>query len=107
MGRLTLNVLLSFAQFEREVAGERIRDKIAASKRKGMWMGGNVPLGYDVVDRRLVPNDTEVATVRYIFETYLRLGTVARLACRRPSAEAPQRIAEERHRGADPALRCA
>lgn len=79
MGRLTLNVLLSFAQFEREVAGERIRDKIAASKRKGMWMGGNVPLGYDVVDRRLVPNDSELATVRYIFEAYLRLGTVARL----------------------------
>lgn len=79
MGRLTLNVLLSFAQFEREVAGERIRDKIAASKRKGMWMGGNVLLGYDVVDRRLVPNENEAATVRSIFEAYLRLGTVARL----------------------------
>src|SRR4029077_14519412 len=59
MGRLTLNVLLSFAQFEREVTGERIRDKIAASKRKGMWMGGNIPLGYDVRDRELVVNEAE------------------------------------------------
>ena len=59
MGRLTLNVLLSFAQFEREVTGERIRDKIAASKRKGMWMGGNLPLGYDVKDRQLVVNEAE------------------------------------------------
>ena len=58
--RLTLNMLLSFAQFEREIAGERIRDKIAASKRKGMWMGGNVPLGYDVKDRKLVVNEPEV-----------------------------------------------
>ena len=58
MGRLTLNMLLSFAQFEREVTGERIRDKIAASKRKGMWMGGNVPLGYDVQDRKLVINES-------------------------------------------------
>ena len=57
MGRLTLNVLLSFAQFEREVAGERIRDKIAASRRKGMWMGGSIPLGYDVKDRELVVNE--------------------------------------------------
>jgi DNA invertase Pin-like site-specific DNA recombinase len=59
MGRLTLNVLLSFAQFEREVAGERIRDKIAASKQRGMWMGGNPPLGYDVCDRKLVVNEAE------------------------------------------------
>ena len=59
MGRLTLNVLLSFAQFEREVAGERIRDKIAASKKKGMWMGGLPPLGYDVRDRKLVVNEEE------------------------------------------------
>src|SRR5690242_21224854 len=64
MGRLTLNVLLSFAQFEREVTGERIRDKIAASKRKGMWMGGIVPLGYDCVDRRLVVNRGEAQSVR-------------------------------------------
>ena len=64
MGRLTLNVLLSFAQFEREVTGERIRDKIAASKRKGMWMGGLPPLGYDVKDRKLVVNAAEAMTVR-------------------------------------------
>ncbi|WP_439533447.1 recombinase family protein [Polymorphobacter sp.] len=76
MGRLTLNVLLSFAQFEREVTGERIRDKIAASKRKGMWMGGPVPLGYDVQDRKLVVNTTEAATVQRIFARYLELGSV-------------------------------
>jgi site-specific DNA recombinase len=58
MGRLTLNVLLSFAQFEREVTGERIRDKIAASKKKGMWMGGTIPMGYDCVDRQLIVNPT-------------------------------------------------
>src|SRR6185503_14077578 len=63
MGRLTLNMLLSFAQFEREVAGERIRDKIAASKQRGMWMGGNLPLGYDVQDRKLVVNEAEAETV--------------------------------------------
>ena len=67
MGRLTLNVLLSFAQFEREVTGERIRDKIAASKRKGMWMGGNPPLGYGVKNKKLVVNEAEAETVRYIF----------------------------------------
>jgi site-specific DNA recombinase len=76
MGRLTLNVLLSFAQFEREVTGERIRDKIAASKRKGMWMGGIVPLGYDVCDRRIVTDEREAETVRYIFQRYLELGCV-------------------------------
>lgn len=76
MGRLTLNVLLSFAQFEREVTGERIRDKIAASKRKGMWMGGPVPLGYDVQDRKLVINEAEAATVRLIFKRYLEQGSV-------------------------------
>jgi site-specific DNA recombinase len=70
MGRLTLNVLLSFAQFEREVTAERIRDKIAASKKKGMWMGGVVPLGYDVVDRKLIVNEAEAATVRTIFNLY-------------------------------------
>jgi site-specific DNA recombinase len=79
MGRLTLNVLLSFAQFEREVTGERIRDKVAASKRKGMWMGGTIPLGYDVKDRELVVNEAEAATVREIFEGYVRLGSVAEL----------------------------
>ena len=75
MGRLTLNVLLSFAQFEREVTGERIRDKVAASKKKGMWMGGPVPLGYDVKDRKLVLNPAEAATVRQIFERYAALGS--------------------------------
>jgi len=77
MGRLTLNVLLSFAQFEREVTGERIRDKIAASKRKGMWMGGSLPLGYDVKDRELIVNEAEARTVREIFATYVRLGTIS------------------------------
>ena len=77
MGRLTLNMLLSFAQFEREIAGERIRDKIAASKAKGMWMGGNVPLGYDVKDRKLVVNAAEAETVRLIFRRYAELGSVA------------------------------
>ena len=76
MGRLTLNVLLSFAQFEREVTGERIRDKIAASKKKGMWMGGYPPLGYDVKDRKLVLNAAEAETVRCIFRRYQELGSV-------------------------------
>jgi DNA invertase Pin-like site-specific DNA recombinase len=79
MGRLTLNVLLSFAQFEREVTGERIRDKIAASKKKGMWMGGYVPLGYDLRDRRIQINPKEANTVRAIYATYLRLGCVMAL----------------------------
>ena len=79
MGRLTLNMLLSFAQFEREIAGERIRDKIAASKAKGMWMGGNVPLGYDVRDRKLIVNDAEAETVRLIFRRYAELGSVRTL----------------------------
>ena len=76
MGRLTLNVLLSFAQFEREVTGERIRDKIAASKKKGMWMGGWVPLGFDRKDRTLAINKTEAKTVRTIFELFLKLKNV-------------------------------
>jgi site-specific DNA recombinase len=79
MGRLTLNMLLSFAQFEREVTGERIRDKIAASKRRGMWMGGPVPLGYDVIDRKLVPNEAEAELVRHIMRRYLALGSVLSL----------------------------
>jgi site-specific DNA recombinase len=79
MGRLTLNMLLSFAQFEREIAGERIRDKIAASKKKGIWMGGNVPLGYDVKDRKLIVNEPEAATARLIFRRYAELGSVALL----------------------------
>jgi DNA invertase Pin-like site-specific DNA recombinase len=79
MGRLTLNMLLSFAQFEREIASERIRDKIAASKAKGMWMGGNVPLGYDVKDRKLSVNEIEAETVRMIFRRYADLGSVRAL----------------------------
>lgn len=76
IGRLTLNMLLSFAQFEREVTGERIRDKIAASKKKGMWMGGNPPLGFDCKDRNLVVNEIEAKTVRHIFRRYLEVESV-------------------------------
>jgi len=76
MGRLTLNILLSFAQFEREVTGERIRDKIAASKKKGMWMGGLPSLGYDIQDRKLVINEAEAKTVQYIFRRYTELKSV-------------------------------
>ncbi len=79
MGRLTLNMLLSFAQFEREVTGERIRDKIAASKQKGMWMGGFVPLGYQPDGRTLVINEREAETVRTVFRLYLELGNVRRV----------------------------
>jgi site-specific DNA recombinase len=79
MGRLTLNMLLSFAQFEREVTGERIRDKIYASKRKGIWMGGPVPLGYDVIDRKLVANEFEAEQVRHIMQLYLKVGSVPEL----------------------------
>ena len=79
MGRLTLNILLSFAQFEREVIGERIRDKFAASRKKGMWMGGFVPLGYDVKDRKLVVNEAEAATVRMIFERFIKIGSATEL----------------------------
>jgi len=79
MGRLTLNVLLSFAQFERELSSERVRDKIAASRRKGKWTGGSVPLGYDSEDKKLVVNATEARTVRTIFSRYLELGSFGRL----------------------------
>ncbi|HEV3189609.1 MAG TPA: recombinase family protein, partial [Polyangiaceae bacterium] len=79
MGRLTLNVLLSFAQFEREVIGERVRDKIAASKKKGMWMGGMPSLGYDVKDRKLVVNESEAAIVLHIFHRYIALKSVRAL----------------------------
>jgi len=82
MGRLTLNVLLSFAQFEREVTAERIRDKVAASKRKGMWMGGAIPLGYDVEDKALVVSPTEATAIRTIFAEYLALGSVRQLRAR-------------------------
>lgn len=76
MGKLTLNMLLSFAQFEREVSSERVRDKIRASKAKGLWMGGNPPLGYDVVNKKLIPNEAEAANVRHLFEKYLELQSV-------------------------------
>src|SRR5262249_12271917 len=79
IGRLMLNVLLSFAQFEREVTGERIRDKFAASRKKGMWMGGWAPLGYDIRDRKLVINTAEAAHVRFIFERFARVGSVTKL----------------------------
>ena len=82
MGRLTLNILLSFAQFEREVTGERIRDKIAASKKRGMWMGGLVPLGYDLEGRKLAPNPQESDLVCKIFSLYLEVGCVSKLAGR-------------------------
>src|SRR5262247_3156578 len=76
MGRLTLNVLLSFAQFEREVTSERIRDKIAASKRKGLWVGGMAPLGYNTKDRKITINEVEAERVRTIFRSYLKLGSL-------------------------------
>jgi site-specific DNA recombinase len=79
MGRLTLNVLLSFAQFEREVIGERVRDKIAASKRKGLWVGGPVPLGYRCIDKKLVVVPEEAEVVRTIFTRYLELGSMGAL----------------------------
>jgi site-specific DNA recombinase len=80
MGRLTLNILLSFAQFEREVIGERVRDKIAASKRKGIWVGGPVPLGYAALDKKATVEPAEAETVRAIFTRYLELGAVKALA---------------------------
>jgi site-specific DNA recombinase len=79
MGRLTLNVLLSFAQFERELSSERVRDKVAASRRKGKWTGGTVPLGYDAKDKKLVINKAEAETVRYIFTRYLALQSFGKL----------------------------
>ncbi|MDR6303298.1 DNA invertase Pin-like site-specific DNA recombinase [Nitrobacter vulgaris] len=79
MGRLTLNVLLSFAQFERELASERVKDKIAASRKKGKWTGGTVPLGYEIKDRKLAINKTEAQTVRTIFKLYLQTGSLSKL----------------------------
>ena len=97
MGRLTLNVLLSFAQFEREVTGERIRDKIAASKKKGLWMGGLPSLGYEVKDRKLIVVDEEAERVRLIFRRYLDLGCVRTLKPEQsvsppPPVEYPRRL---------------
>jgi site-specific DNA recombinase len=79
MGRLTLNILLSFAQFEREVIGERIRDKFAASRKKGIWMGGWAPLGYDIKERKLLINDAEATSVRKLFQRFLRVGSMTKL----------------------------
>ena len=103
MGRLTLNVLLSFAQIEREVTGARIRDKIAASKAKGMWMGGILPLGYDrptdPVTRALVVNDHEAQTVRRIFQSYLELGSVHALEAQLDVGHPVQSLVFERRQG--------
>ena len=96
MGRLTLNVLLSFAQFEREVTAERIRDKIAASKKKGMWMGGVVPLGYRVEDRKLLVDDEEAGTVRYLFNRYIELKSVRLLVEDARSRGLKRRLAKQR-----------
>src|SRR5437899_10420852 len=97
MGRLTLNILLSFAQFEREVIGERVRDKIAASKRKGIWVGGPVPLGYAAVEKKLVVLPAEAEAVRTIFARYLELGSVRALAQdldRRGSRSKPRTLSD-------------
>jgi site-specific DNA recombinase len=96
MGRLTLNVLLSFAQFEREVTGERIRDKIAASKKKGMWMGGMVPVGYDTIDRKLVVNPSEASQVVHIYHRYLALGCVSKLKAELDSASIVSKVRTSR-----------
>src|SRR5437870_8924641 len=104
MGRLTLNVLLSFAQFERELIGERVRDKIAASKRKGIWVGGPVPLGYAAVDKRIVVIAAEAAAVRTIFARYLELGSVRLLAQdldRRGIRSKPRRLSNGRTIGGE------
>src|SRR6187200_867401 len=86
MGRLTLNILLSFAQFEREVIGERIRDKFLASRKKGMWMGGSVPFGYRVENRKLLVEENEAAMVRMILDRFLSVGS-ATLLTRQLNAE--------------------
>jgi len=102
MGRLTLNVLLSFAQFERELIGERVRDKIAASKRKGIWVGGPVPLGYAAVDKKVVVVPAEAEAVRTIFERYLALGSIRALAAdldRRGIRSKPRRLSTGRSIG--------
>ena len=102
MGRLTLNVLLSFAQFERELIGERVRDKIAASKRKGIWVGGPVPLGYAAVDKKIVVVEVEAAAVRTIFARYLELGSVRALGedlDRRGIRSKPRRLSNGRTSG--------
>src|SRR5882724_6780692 len=102
MGRLTLNVLLSFAQFERELIGERVRDKIAASKRKGIWVGGPVPLGYAAVDKKIAVVAAEAAAIRTIFARYLELGSIRALAedlDRRGIRSKPRRLSDGRSIG--------
>ena len=99
MGRLTLNILLSFAQFEREVIGERIRDKFAASRKKGMWMGGFVPLGYDVKDRKLVVNEAEAATVRMIFERFIKIGSATDAGASAPGRRRPRQAGQAGRQG--------
>ena len=104
MGRLTLNVLLSFVQFEREVTGKRIRDKIAASKKKGMWMGGPVPLGFRVHERKLLVDEADAITVRHIFTRYAQLGS-GRTLIKEPRADGyrtKQRIVGGRTTGGVP-----
>ena len=108
MGRLTLNVLLSFAQFEREVTGERIRDKIAASKKKGMWMGGYVPLGFEVRDRKLLIIEDEAWMVRELFRLYEEFGTVARVKAEADKRGYQTRLRQDgsgRQRGGGPFTR--
>ena len=92
MGRLTLKVLLSFAQFERKITAERIRDKIAALKKKGMWMGGRVPLGYKVIDRKLIVDEAAAATVQYLFRRYLELGSVTALSAETSEGADPHHV---------------
>ncbi|MGN6543653.1 MAG: recombinase family protein [Aureliella sp.] len=99
MGRLTLNVLLSFAQFEREVTAERIRDKTAASKKKGMWMGGVVPLGYKVENRKLVIEPIEAATVRHLFHRYLELQSVRALSEEALASGLTEKVGQQKRRG--------
>ena len=108
MGRLTLNVLLSFAQFEREVTAERIRDKIAASKKKGMWMGGVVPMGYRVEHRKLVIEPETAASVQRIFELYLTLGSVraVKAACAQERILSPERTSRSGRRSGGQPLGC-
>ena len=106
MGRLTLNVLLSFAQFEREVTGERIRDKIAASKKKGMWMGGLPSLGYDVQNRKLVVNEEEALTVVHIFQRYVQLRSVRALQAELDAAPLRTSTPRQRMSPNDPERTC-
>jgi hypothetical protein len=105
MGRLTMNVLLSFAQFERELSAERVRDKIAASRRKGKWTGGTVPLGYDAKDKKLVINKTEAETVRTIFGLYLQLMSFGALVAeldRRKIVTKRRKVSNPKYQGGIP-----